>query len=182
MELWLVGYGAWPVAKRAGGLVETLRSRGVTRLVDIRLSPCSSDPVPGRPYGPKPWTLQAGTAGIAGLMAEAGVGYTWLVELGNPQRQDHSMSVLRAQLDDTSTDWPIHRGLDRLAEMIRRGDDILALLCACPDGRSCHRTVVAEALNARHFGGGLEPREVVSGLKGQARGGPPPTSRTRRSR
>jgi hypothetical protein len=162
LELWLVGYGAWPAPKRAERLVEALRGRGVTRLVDVRLSPCASDPTPGRPYGPKPWNLQAGTAGIVGLLAEGGIGYTWLVELGNPQRQDRAMAVLRDQLADEHGDWPVHRGLDRLAAMIREGGDTLALLCACGDGRTCHRTVVAEALNARHFGGGLELREVAS--------------------
>jgi uncharacterized protein (DUF488 family) len=143
-------------------LVEALRSRGVTRLVDVRLSPCSSDPVAGRPYGPKAWNLQAATEGIAGLMAGAGIGYTWLVELGNPQRQDHAMTVLRSQLDDALGDWPVHRGLDRLAAMVRDQTDVLALLCACGDGRTCHRTVVAEALNARHFAGGLAIGEVVA--------------------
>lgn len=161
MDLWLVGYGAWPASKRAGRLVEGLKSRGVTRIVDVRLSPCASDPVPGRPYGPKPWNLQVGTAGIAGLLAEAEIGYTWLVELGNPQRQDRAMAVLRSQIADSLSDWPVHRGLERLAKILRQGGDVLALLCACSDGRSCHRTLVAEALNDRHFAGTLSLREVV---------------------
>jgi hypothetical protein len=162
LELWLVGYGAWPVASRAEKLVEALKGRGVTRLVDVRLNPCASDPTPGRPYGPRPWNLQAATAGIVGLMAGAGIGYTWLVELGNPQRQDRAMAVLRDQLADEPGDWPVHRGLERLAAMIRDGRETLALLCACRDGRACHRTVIADALNARHFGGRLDRREVVS--------------------
>jgi hypothetical protein len=171
LDLWLVGYGAWPAATRAAKLVEALRARGVTRLVDVRLSPCASDPTPGRPYGPKPWNLQAGSAGIVGLLAAGGIGYTWLVELGNPQRQDPAMAVLRAQLADPSGNWPVHRGLDRLAGMVRRGDDTLALLCACGDGRTCHRTVVAEALDARHFGGTLVRREVVDArIRGDAGG------------
>ncbi len=161
MDLWLVGYGAWPAANRADGLVEALGARGVTRLVDVRLSPCASDPIPGRPYGPRPWNLQAGSAGIVGLLAEAGVGYTWLVELGNPQKRDHTMAVLRHQIADPAGDWPVHRGLERLAAMVREGGETLALLCACEDGRSCHRTVIAEALNARHFAGALDLREVV---------------------
>lgn len=171
MNLWLVGYGAWPAATRAARLVEALRGRGVTRLVDVRLNPCASDPTPGRPYGPKAWNLQAGSAGIAGLLAGGGIGYTWLVELGNPQRQDPAMAVLRSQLADPSGGWPVHRGLDRLAEMIRRGDETLALLCACGDGRTCHRTVIAEALAARHFAGALARREVVDArIRGDARG------------
>ncbi len=161
MDLWLVGYGAWPATTRAARLVEALRSRGVTRVVDVRLSPCAADPVEGRPYGPKPWNLWAGTGGIVGLLAAAAIDYTWLVELGNPQRQDPAMAVLRAQLADPSGAWPVHRGLERLAAMVGRAGEVLALLCACGDGRSCHRTLVAEALNARHFAGSLALREVA---------------------
>ena len=160
MDLWLVGYGAWPAATRAARLVEAIRSRGVSRLVDVRLNPCASDPVPGRPYGPRPWNLQAGGGGIVELLAAGGIEYRWIAELGNPQRQDPAMSVLRAHLADPSGDWPVHRGLERLAAMVAGGPPI-ALLCACKDGRHCHRTVVAEALNARHFAAGLTVREVV---------------------
>jgi hypothetical protein len=163
LDLWLVGYGAWPAPTRAARLVEALKSRGVTHLVDVRLNPCASDPTPGRHYGPKPWNLQAGTAGIVGLLAAGGIGYTWLAELGNPQRQDHAMAVLRDHLADPMERWPVHRGLERLATMLRAGDETLALLCACGDGRTCHRTVVAEALNARHFAGALTFCEVVVG-------------------
>jgi hypothetical protein len=160
LDLWLVGYGAWPASTRAARLVEALKGRGVSDLVDVRLNPCSSDPVPGRPYGPKPWNLQAGEAGIVGLLAAGGIGYRWLNELGNPQRQDPAMAVLRAHLADPSGGWPVHRGLERLAALVSSGGT-LALLCACGDGRTCHRTVVAEALNARHFAGALKLREVV---------------------
>ena len=163
MDLWLVGYGAWSAPTRAARLVEALRGRGVTRLVDVRLNPCASDPVPGRPYGPKPWNLQAGAGGIVGLLAEAGIAYEWMVELGNPQRQDHAMAVLRDHLADPSGDWPVHRGLERLAATLRHHDAPTALLCACDDGRTCHRTVVARALNAAHFGGTLTLREVEGG-------------------
>jgi uncharacterized protein (DUF488 family) len=161
MQLWLIGYGAWPVATRARKLVEALRARGVTRLVDVRLNPCSSDLAAGRPYGPKLWNLQAGDAGLVALLAKAGIAYTWLVELGNPQRQDPAMAVLRAHLADPAGDWPVHRGLERLAAMLRAETDTLALLCACGDGRSCHRTVVAEAVRDRHFGGDLAIGEAA---------------------
>jgi hypothetical protein len=170
MDLWLVGYGAWPAGTRASRLVDALNGRGVTHLVDVRINPCASDPTPGRPYGPKPWNLQAGSAGIVGLLGEAGIAYTWLVELGNPQRQDRSMTVLRDHLDDPSGIWPVNRGLDRLAAMLREGGQTLALLCACGDGRTGQWTVVAEALNARHFSGALVVREVVSRIAGDERG------------
>jgi hypothetical protein len=163
MELWTVGYGAWPAPTRAERLVEALVSRGVTRLVDVRLSPAASDPSPGRPYGPKPWNLQAGGAGIAGLLAPVGIAYEWLVELGNPQRQDPEMAILRAHLADPDGDWPVHRGLARLADRVREPGEVVALLCACSDARTCHRTAVARALGDRHFGGRLVLRDVKEG-------------------
>ena len=158
--LWLAGYGAWPVAKRAKALVETLRRRGVTRLVDVRLSPCGSDVEPARPYGPRPWNLQAGSAGIVDLLDKAEIAYEWLVELGNPQRKDPAMTVLRSHLADFPSLWPVHRGLERLAEIVRKPSESVAILCVCGDARRCHRTVVAEALAARHFSGTLTIREV----------------------
>jgi hypothetical protein len=146
--LWLAGYGAWPVATRAERLIGSLRAHHVTCLVDVRLNPCASDVKPGR-YGPKPWTLQSSGAGIDGLLASAGIAYEWIVELGNPQRHDRAMAVLREHLADPERRWPVHRGLDRLAELATRPGEVIALLCACADYRSCHRTLIARALLAR---------------------------------
>ena len=160
--LWLVGYGAWPVAARAERLVAALGSRGVTRLVDVRLNPSASGVLPG-PYGPKPWTLQAGRSGIVGLLADAGIAYDWLVELGNPQRHDPAMAVLRDHIADPDGGWPVHRGLALLAPLVRRPAEVVALLCACPDHRTCHRTVVARALAALHFDGRLLIRDLRTG-------------------
>src|SRR3954451_3805501 len=160
--LWLVGSGRWPVAHRAGRLVESLSGRGVTRLVDVRLNPCASDVRPGR-YGPKSWTLQAGGQGIAGLLTCSGIAYEWLAELGNPQRHDPEMAVLREHIADVDGGWPVHRGLARLADLVRRPGEVIALLCACADDRVCHRTVIARALSDIGFGGGLVLKDVSSG-------------------
>src|SRR3954447_10295614 len=97
--LWIVGSGGWPTSVRARRLVAALSERGVTRLVDVRLNPCASGVRPGQ-YGPKPWTLQAGEAGIVGLMGSAGIVYEWMAELGNPQRHDPAMAVLREHIAD----------------------------------------------------------------------------------
>jgi Domain of unknown function DUF488 len=145
------------------GLVEALRSRGVTRLVDVRLSPCASDPGEGRPYGPKPWNLQTGRSGLARLLEASGIAYEWLVELGNPQRRDPAMTVLRAHLADPLGGWPVHRGLDRLASLLESPGQVVALLCACEDWRTCHRTLVARALADRAFGRKLDLRDVRTG-------------------
>ncbi|CAN5644735.1 hypothetical protein BH23PLA1_BH23PLA1_36130 [soil metagenome] len=163
--LWTVGYGAWPAPVRAGKLVEALADRNITLLVDVRLSPCASDIEPGRPYGPKPWNLQAGSLGIVPLLAEAGIRYEWMVELGNPQRQDPALTILRAQLADQSGDWPVHRGLQRLAARLKTPGTVAALLCACADAARCHRTVIAQTLADRHFEGALEVLDVRSSAR-----------------
>jgi hypothetical protein len=160
MELWTVGYGTWPAAVRAERLVAALARCGVTRLVDVRLSPCAATPEAGRPYGPRPWNLQAGSAGIVGLLAAAGIAYDWIVELGNPQRQDPAMAILRAHLADPAGGWPVHRGLDRLAGLVRGPGDVVALLCACARAPACHRTLIARTLAHRHFAGDLTLRDV----------------------
>jgi hypothetical protein len=157
--LWTVGYGAWPAAVRAERLVATLAARGVTRLVDVRLNPCASDVRAGR-YGPKPWTLQAGSEGIVGLLAAAGIAYDWLVELGNPQRHDKTMAVLRAHLADPAADWPVHRGLDRLDALVSAPGEVVSLLCACADFRVCHRTLIARSLASRRGPTALPIRDV----------------------
>ena len=161
MTVWTVGYGLWPVASRANRLVEALQWGGVTRLVDTRHSPCASDIDPERPYGPRAWHLAATPdEGIVALLAEAGIAYEWAVELGNPQKRDPSQRVLRSQLADRAGGWPVHRGLERLAETIRRPGEVVALLCACAEAQKCHRTVIARAVVEAFFGGGLEIRDL----------------------
>ena len=81
--------------------------------------------------------------------ADAGIAYEWLVELGNPQRQDHEMKVLRHHLAHPEEGWPVHRGLALLADRVRRPDQVVAILCTCAEASTCHRTVVAEALRER---------------------------------
>ncbi len=163
MELWTVGYGAWPAANRAERLVGALSGRGVNLVVDVRLNPSGSDVDPSRPYGPRPWSLQPGRGGIVALLNDAGIAYEWAVELGNPQRKDRAMAILRHHLADPGGDWPVQRGLARLASRIATPGAVVALLCACDDGRACHRAVIARAVSDRHFGGTLIAREVRAG-------------------
>lgn len=159
-QIWTVGYGAWAAPVRADRLVKALADRGITRLVDVRLAPCSADLDPKRTYGPRAWHLQPGDAGIVALLKQSGIVYEWIVELGNPQRQDPSMAVLRSQLADPSGDWPVHRGLARLADRVREPGAVVCLLCACAEAKRCHRTVIATALNDRFFSGALDVLDV----------------------
>ncbi|MFN0052858.1 MAG: DUF488 family protein, partial [Planctomycetales bacterium] len=115
---------------------------------------CASALNPNSFYGPKDWNLQV-QGGIAESLRAHGIKYLWLVELGNPQKNDPHMAVLRWQLEDERGGWPVHRGLQQLAELVRRPGETCCLLCACEKYTGCHRRLIAEALRDRHFGGCL---------------------------
>ena len=154
--LFTIGYGGFHTEVRMQGLIDALRDHGITTLVDVRHSPCSSDPTPGDgTYKPKAWNLQPEGAGIAAALADAGIDYVWLVELGNPQRNDKKMRVLREHLADPRGCWPVDRGLRLLEDLVRAPGKRCCLLCACEHSEECHRRDIAEALNHRHFDGAL---------------------------
>jgi uncharacterized protein (DUF488 family) len=145
LELLTVGYGRWPAKVRGPRLVEALRRSGVELLVDVRHSPCASNVDPAHHYGPRDWHLQAGHAGIVALLHDAGIGYLWLVELGNPQKSVPGITVLRRHLSEPDAGWPVHRGLELLRRLVVDERKRCCLMCACEPYESCHRKVVAEA-------------------------------------
>jgi hypothetical protein len=138
------GYAQWPPAERAARLCATLREAGVALLIDIRHSPCPSALDPANTYGPRAWHLDAAGRGIVPLLREAGIAYRWLPALGNPQKNDPAMRILREHLADRDGGWPVHDGLAAALALVRDGR--CCLLCACADYADCHRRVVAEAL------------------------------------
>lgn len=101
-------------------------------------------------YGPKPWTLQEGS-GLKAELEAIGIQYAWLSELGNPQKNDPHMSILRWHLKDEEGAWPVHRGLAQLGELMKKGKKC-CLLCACNKYEGCHRRLVAEAYRELHQG------------------------------
>ena len=147
MTLFTIGYGHWPPAKRLAGLLAALAEAGVQLLIDARHSPCASQLDPASHYGAHDWNLQA-HGGIAAQLERHGIGYRWLVELGNPQKNDRGMAVLQAHLKSADDRWPVNRGLNLLANILGEAGPCV-LLCACADYRTCHRTVIAEAARER---------------------------------
>jgi len=145
LALFTIGYGRFGPGERASGLVRALEGSGVELLVDIRHSPCASNPDSAHRYGPREWHLQSGEQGIVRLLARSGIDYLWLVELGNPQKMDRSMAILRGHLADRAGGWPIHRGLELLRQQVIDRGRRTCLLCACEDYEFCHRKLVAEA-------------------------------------
>jgi uncharacterized protein (DUF488 family) len=148
--LYTIGYNVWPASKRIEGMTRALTQAPVSLLVDIRHSPCPSDPTGRSSYGPKPWTLQRGE-GILSHLKSVGVRYAWLPELGNPQKTDRQMAILRWHLTDRDQSWPVHRGLE-LLEGLMNGGEVCCLLCACDKYEQCHRRLIAEAWMARRAG------------------------------
>lgn len=155
--LYTVGYGAWPASARAARLVAALLAAGVRTLVDVRHSPCASNLDPNHAYGPREWHMQSGERGIVEFLREHGIAYRWLVELGNPQKKDPEMRVLRWHLQSHDRKWPVNRGLDLLHDMLGRTEEgPYCLLCACAVFDDCHRSVVAHALGRHYFHGELD--------------------------
>ena len=148
MTLFTIGYGFWAPPRRMDGLIAALKAAQVRLLIDTRHSPCASQVHPGSHYGPHPWNLQAGDQGLEKTLREEEIDYLWLVELGNPQKNDPAMKVLREHLASGDDRWPVNRGLAALAHVLRDTGPC-ALLCACADYKKCHRTVIAEAAKAR---------------------------------
>jgi uncharacterized protein (DUF488 family) len=144
-ELFTIGYNKWKSKERIERLLEALSESGVTLLVDVRHSPCSPNTSLNAQYGPKDVNLQANGQGLAAHLRAAGIEYRWLVELGNPQKNDPEMLILREHLADMEGNWPVQRGLRLLEELVRTPDARVALLCACKEYDKCHRTLVADA-------------------------------------
>ncbi len=149
MQLSTMGYGRWPVASRLTKTLDALRRGHVDVLIDIRHSPCPSQVKEHPIYGPRPWHLQAGTAGLRSELKAANIDYLWLVELGNPQKVDPEMRVLREHLAQAGDEWPVQRGLRLLRQLVAEGAKHCCLLCACKDYENCHRKLIAEALQER---------------------------------
>jgi uncharacterized protein (DUF488 family) len=155
MTLFTAGYGRWPTAQRLRSLLGALKAAKVTLLVDIRHSPCPPNTDAQSNYGPRGWHLLDRGKGLDGYLRHAGIEYLWLVELGNPQKTDPKMAILRSHLANPNTPWPVNRGLTLLHEIMEGKGRTCALLCACKKYDNCHRKVIAEALSQRYFDGHL---------------------------
>ncbi|MCA9212167.1 MAG: DUF488 domain-containing protein [Planctomycetales bacterium] len=158
--LYTIGYGSWPTKKRIAGMLDALEHNRVKSLVDIRHSPCASDPSASGNYSARDWNLQA-HGGIEEHLNSRGIEYRWIMELGNPQKRDREMKIMRAHLESKDDRWPAVRGLRMLAEMVRDSELTFCLLCACAEYGACHRHLVAEKLNALYFSHALRTVDLT---------------------
>jgi uncharacterized protein (DUF488 family) len=150
--LWTVGHSTLPVE----GLVEILRSAGVTQIADVRRFPGSRrHPQFGRE------ALQAG-------LAQSEIGYLWFPELGGRRtgRGDSPHTALRnasfrAYADHMETD-EFREALERLRQLA--AERRTAVMCAEAPWFRCHRMLLSDAVTALggrvlHLPGRGAPRE-----------------------
>lgn len=132
--LWTLGYeGHSPES-----LVLTLRDAGIERLVDVRELPLS------RKAGFSKTALAAG-------LAHAGIAYTHLRALGTPRAMRHAYQA-SGDADTFHRDYRAHldahtEALDELRRLAEK--DRVAILCVERDVETCHRGVIAEAMQER---------------------------------
>ncbi|MFD2418555.1 DUF488 domain-containing protein [Amycolatopsis pigmentata] len=125
-----VGYEGREVAE----FVADLADRGVTRLVDVRLTPIS------RKRGFSKTALRQ-------ALAEVGIAYDHRRELGNPKENrpgfagsESELRHAKAAFADLLTRDDASRTLDEIRDCLRY--ERVALLCFEADQRRCHRDVV----------------------------------------
>ncbi len=125
-----IGYGG----RAPSDFIRLLQEHGVRTLVDVRLEP-------NRASMGSYVKAKAPDRGIERLLAEAGIGYLSLPELGNP--------FLRQE--DWKERYPEHlrQGGDQLLEGLWRAERPFCLMCAEKRVEECHRKMIADALAAK---------------------------------
>ncbi|WP_439382170.1 DUF488 domain-containing protein [Amycolatopsis lexingtonensis] len=121
--------------------VADLSRRGVTRLVDVRLTPIS------RKRGFSKTALQ-------NALDEAGIEYDHRRELGNPKDNrpgfagsEQELAEAKARYAATLETDQAQESLDELARLA--ADESIAVLCFEADQRRCHRDVVLDEIASR---------------------------------
>ena len=171
-----VGYQSWKDTRmRMPGLVDALRRCDVNLVVDIRLQPSSAERDPESMYGPKEWHLQEPGHGIATALSRSAIRYLLATELGNPQRRDPEMRILRSHLSSGDPTLPVFRGLLLLRDLVLAAGNRCCLLCACESPGGCHRSLIAEALKSRLIPA-LDIREAAPPRVRRSTAGRPPAS------
>lgn len=118
--------------------LERLLAHGIAHVIDVRQRPQSRKP-------------DFGKKRLAARLADEGIGYTHLGELGTPRalrdavRRDHDYATFFAAMRPLIAAQP--DALDAALALVERSH--CALLCFERDHRTCHRLTVADALQAR---------------------------------
>ncbi|NYF97089.1 DUF488 family protein [Janibacter cremeus] len=145
--IWTIGHSTRPIEEFIG----LLSTQGITRLVDIRTVPKSR-------RNPQYWH-----DALAASLGAAGIGYTYLEELGGLRRRrpDSPNTAWRNASFQGYADHMLteefHAGLEALMALAQ--EDSCAIMCAEAVPWRCHRRLVADALLVR----GYTVLEIISG-------------------
>lgn len=133
-DIYTIGYEGAAIED----LIAALKSAGVTRLLDIRESPYSKRP-------------EFSTDALQAALADYGIAYTHIRELGNPPagreaaRAGHAAAlreIFGGHLDGPAGQAGLRRALAHAAA------ETVCLLCFERPAGHCHRTMVASRLKA----------------------------------
>ena len=138
MTFYSIGYGGRP----PGEFLDLLSELGIRTVVDVRLRP---DKAAMGAYS----RARSADKGIERLLAERGIAYRPIVELGNPF----------LEFDDWRTPYQelLARAGDLLTARLSGVAEPFCLLCAEKRAADCHRTLIAEHLVATR---GWEVRHI----------------------
>lgn len=163
MEIWTIGHWTCPVEE----FLRPLQEHGIGLLVDVRAHPGSRR------------SPQFGSDAMAQWLAETGIAYLHLTELGGrrrKQRVDPTINAgwknasFRNYADHTLTE-EYEEGIARLSALAQ--DSRIALMCGEPMPWRCHRLLISNTLTARgwtvwHLMGEAAPRRHQLGQWGAA--------------
>jgi uncharacterized protein (DUF488 family) len=136
--------GAGYEGREIGAFVSELADRGVTRLVDVRLTPISRKP------GFSKTALRA-------ALADAGIAYEHRRELGNPKDNRPGFAGTEHELSDAKRTYAERLATPEAQAALAQLRDYaeqehVALLCFEADEHRCHRDVVLRELADQRAG------------------------------
>jgi len=129
--LYTIGYGG----RHPKHFVTLLTQHNIALICDVRAEP-------RRSYrGIYTFSPEKNSGPLPRLLAQEGIKYQWLPELGNPDRQDPEIRAFQ-QLMDQEAESRLQR-LQTLGQAART-----CLLCAEQDAQRCHRRIITTYLTA----------------------------------
>jgi len=130
-RLYTIGYGG----RHPQRFVAILTQHDIELVCDVRAEP-------RRAYrGIYTFNPEKGRGPLPQLLAQAGIDYRWLPELGNPDRQDPEIRAFQ-QLMTQEAESRLQQ-LRTCAQTAR-----VCLLCAEQDAQRCHRRIITAHLTA----------------------------------
>jgi uncharacterized protein (DUF488 family) len=141
--IFTISYGG----KSREEFLEPLKRHGVEVVADVPM-------FPGRASMGMYGKAKSSGKGIEKTLGEAGMGYEWVEELGNPDLKDPEMKGLRDLLAREAAEHT-----RRLTELASR--KTVCLLCSEKAHEDCHRSLIGDYLAEPGLGGRAALKEFV---------------------